>query len=70
MAVSYKLPGGGARPDSLSNGAEVKFEEPAYALRAGDQGDFDSEVLRLVYSSLTTPRTVIDQHLATGDRCA
>lgn len=70
MAVAYALPsgGGGGAPDSLSKGSEITFDEPAYALRAGEQGDFDSEVLQLVYSSLTTPRTVIAQNLATGKR--
>jgi oligopeptidase B len=36
--------------------------------RAGLTGDFDSEVLRLRYSSLTTPSSVYDQHLASGRR--
>ena len=68
MAVAYKLPSDGSPPDSLSNGTELKFDEPAYALQAGQEGDWESEVLRVVYSSLTTPNTVIDQSLATGNR--
>jgi hypothetical protein len=32
----------------------------------GLTGDFESEVLRLSYSSLTTPPSVYDQHMATG----
>jgi hypothetical protein len=35
---------------------------------AGDAGEFDSPVLRLVYTSLTTPRSVIDVNMATGRR--
>jgi hypothetical protein len=32
----------------------------------GLTGDFESEVLRLCYSSMTTPASVYDQHLPTG----
>jgi oligopeptidase B len=35
---------------------------------AGLTGDFDSEVLRLYYSSPTTPRSIYDQHLPSGRR--
>ena len=70
MAVAYHLPAAGKAPESLEHGSEVRFDEAAYTLRGGEQGDFDSEVLRLVYSSLTTPPTVIDQHLGTGKRRA
>jgi hypothetical protein len=38
----------------------------AAAAAAGLTGDFTSEVLRLRYSSLTTPPSVYDQHMATG----
>jgi hypothetical protein len=36
------------------------------ACPAGLSGDFESEVLRLAYSSLTTPPSIYDQHLPTG----
>jgi hypothetical protein len=36
-------------------------------LLTGLTGDFDSEVLRLRYSSMTTPPSVYDQHMATGE---
>ena len=36
---------------------------------AGSQGDFASPVLRMTYSSLTTPTTTIDYHMATHARC-
>ena len=68
MAVAYHLPAAGKAPEALEHGSEIRFEEAAYTLRGGEQGDFDSEVLRLVYSSLSTPATVIDQHLGTGKR--
>lgn len=33
---------------------------------SGLSGDFEAEVLRLRYSSLTTPPSIYDQHLPTG----
>ena len=33
------------------------------------QGDFDSDVLRLSFSSLATPPTTIDYDMATGKQC-
>jgi hypothetical protein len=35
---------------------------------AGSQGDFDSSILRLSYTSLTTPSTTMDHNLATHNR--
>lgn len=35
---------------------------------AGSQGDFDSPILRLSYTSLTTPTTTLDHNLATHSR--
>lgn len=67
-AVAYQLPASMKAPTELSGGAELTFEEPAYALGPGEEGDFESDILRLTYSSLTTPSTVIDQHLGTGER--
>ncbi len=36
--------------------------------RAGAAGDFDSPLVRLSYTSLTTPNSVIDYHTGTGRR--
>ncbi|KAG2483154.1 hypothetical protein HYH03_017946 [Edaphochlamys debaryana] len=49
-------------------GEEVVFDEPAYSLSAYLTGDFDANVLRMSYTSLTTPSTTIDQDLTTGKR--
>ena len=70
MATIYKLPGDSSIPEPFDSlqGSDLTFDEPAYALSAGQQGDYDSPVLRVVYSSLTTPRTVMDQHMGTGKR--
>lgn len=66
--VTYALPPGGSMPEELSDGHKVEFDEPAYTLSGGLTGDFESEVLRLSYSSLTTPPSTYDQHLPTGKR--
>lgn len=69
QACVHRLPAGGAAPDSLAQGgAVIGFEEPAYSLEAGSQGDFASQVVRLQYTSLTTPNSTIDYNMATGSR--
>lgn len=71
VATVYELPAGGAAPAAtLTGGARVPVREEAYALGPGQQGDFGSDVLRLRYSSLTTPPTTIDFNMATGSQCA
>ena len=42
----------------------VDFEEPVYTVWLGENPTFETTSFRLVYSSLTTPRTVFDYHLA------
>ncbi|KAK9844192.1 hypothetical protein WJX81_007696 [Elliptochloris bilobata] len=67
VATVYKLPEGGAAPSGqLSGGQRVPVAEEAYALGPGPQGDFESDVLRLQFSSLATPPTTIDYNMATG----
>ena len=46
--------------------AQSLFEEDSYHLGFGDQGPFDSDVLRLRFSSFVTPDSVYDVNLATG----
>lgn len=42
---------------------------PTYTLNCtGAQGDFDSPIARLTYTSLTTPNSTIDYNMATGAR--
>eukprot|EP00955_Chlamydomonas_euryale_P116562 366426-Chlamydomonas_euryale.AAC.26 len=65
----HVLPVDGSLPSSLaSDGEEIMFEEPAYTLGPGRQGDFDSCVVRLSYASLATPSSVIDFDMSTGKR--
>ncbi|EFN56398.1 hypothetical protein CHLNCDRAFT_144964 [Chlorella variabilis] len=68
QAVVYKLPGDGGMPTQLGEGEPIKFEEPAYELSCGAQGDFGSPVLRMHYCSLRTPDQTIDYNMATGAR--
>lgn len=54
---------------SLADGQDLSFDdEPAYSIWAGSQADFSSPILRLVYTSLTTPSSTIDFNLETGSR--
>ena len=66
-ATVYKLEAG--MPSELQGGEEIKFGEAAYEMGAGAQGDFDSPILRLRYSSLSTPSSTIDYNMRTGQRC-
>lgn len=45
----------------------ASFPEPVYTYGVGDNPEFASSNLRLIYSSLTTPETVYDYDLNTGD---
>jgi oligopeptidase B len=47
---------------------EVEFDEPAYVTWVGENHEFDTSVLRYVYSSLNTPQTTYDLDLSTGER--
>ncbi len=52
----------------LGKGTPITFDEPAYELSGGSQGDFNSGLLRFHYTSLTTPDTVYDYNMKTGQR--
>lgn len=43
----------------------VAFDESAYTVNASTNPDFDTEVLRLQYTSMTTPNTTYDYNMAT-----
>ncbi len=47
---------------------ELAFDDPAYAVWPGPNAEFDTTVLRFSYSSLTTPNSVYDQDMRTGER--
>jgi oligopeptidase B len=46
----------------------IAFDEEAYSLGANPGYEFDTDVIRYHYSSLTTPSEVVDYNLLTGKR--
>jgi len=72
VATVYGLPADGSVPkrEQLApwDGREVAMDQPAYELSSGSQGDFDSKVLRLVFSSLATPTSVMDVDMVSMER--
>ncbi|GMH36387.1 hypothetical protein BSKO_04255 [Bryopsis sp. KO-2023] len=64
----YSLPEGSKPPKKLGKGMKIDFDEPAYKLSLGAGGDFDSDILRIHYTSQTTPETKIDIDMRTGKR--
>ena len=53
--------------DRAGQSTYVDFPEPAYAAGIGQNREFHTDALRLDYTSMVTPNTVFDYHLATGD---
>ena len=46
----------------------IEGGEPAYAMELGDNPAMDTDVVRYAYSSLTTPMSVYDYDVGTGER--
>ena len=44
----------------------IDFDEESYSLEFGEQGPYNSSVLRMTYSSLVTPETTCDVNMASG----
>lgn len=53
--------------DGLSDVRYVQFPEPTYSVYPESNVDFEANVLRLRYSSLITPFTIVDVHMDTGE---
>ncbi len=53
---------------NMTTGAEhsIAFDEEAYSLGFGEMREFDTDILRFSYSSMTTPTQVYDYHM--GER--
>lgn len=58
------------RVRELEDGKEhtISFDEPVYELAPGSNPNFNTDSLRLVYSTLVSPRTVFDYDMNTGER--
>ncbi len=54
----------------LNSGEEhsIAFDEEAYSLGFGEMREFDTDVLRFSYSSMTTPSQVFDYNMRTRER--
>jgi oligopeptidase B len=52
----------------LTTGHKLVFDEAAYVINLASQGDFDSDILKLVYSSLSTPDTWLAHNMKTNRR--
>ncbi len=54
----------------MASGEEhsIAFDEEAYSLGFGDMREFDTDVLRFTYSSMTTPSQVFDYNMADRSR--
>lgn len=47
---------------------EIGFDESAYDVWVDDNREYDSDVLRFAYTSLTTPVSIYDYTMSTGER--
>lgn len=54
----------------LASGAShrIAFDEPVYSLGSGANPEWNTQRLRYVYQSMTTPDTVYDYHMGTRER--
>jgi oligopeptidase B len=54
----------------IFNGSDLdyylKFDEQAYTVTLGENAEFETDIVRYNYTSLTTPRTVYDYNIKTG----
>ncbi len=55
-------------PWEESDGYYIKFEEDVYTARPQVNMEFDTEILRFSYTSLTTPSSVFDYNMRTRER--
>jgi oligopeptidase B len=54
------------RPWDGSDEHYLDFGEPAYAASFGKNPEFDTPILRYIYTSMTTPRSTYDYNMTTG----
>ena len=70
--ILYEQKGGlpTARIQTLATGeiTQLSFPEPTYSFYGGNNPEFDTTKFRFGYSSLTTPSSVFDYDLTTGER--
>ncbi|MEZ5009153.1 MAG: S9 family peptidase [Chitinophagales bacterium] len=54
--------------ENFQRGYYIDFEEAAHAVDFGANEEFDTEILRFVYTSMTTPQSVFDFNMTTKSR--
>ena len=54
------------KPDGTAH--EVEFDEPAYLLQSASNPEYNSKMLRFVYTSMTTPLSTYDYNMETKER--
>ncbi|MCJ1354290.1 MAG: hypothetical protein MMC33_004277 [Icmadophila ericetorum] len=58
---------GSGLPGIASQESEsIDFSEESYSLQLGEQGPYNSSMLRITYSSLVTPASTFDVNMTTG----
>jgi len=76
ISIQPLLPARPLEPGTLASGALVadpraffiSSEEPAYSMDTSVNPELDTDIVRYSYSSLTTPTTVYDYNVRTGER--
>jgi oligopeptidase B len=56
-----------SRPDGISDVRYVKFPDPTYEAYVDVNFEYDTQRMRLKYSSLITPFSTVDYHMDTGE---
>ena len=66
FTLDQSEPGSGLLGIASQEPELIDFDEESYSLQFGEQGTFNSSVLRIVYSSLVTPESTFDVDMTTG----
>jgi len=70
ISIAPWTPGGAVQGGAVQGGAEffIASDETAYATSLSVNAELDTEIVRYAYSSLTTPTTIYDYNVRTGEK--
>src|SRR5882672_1848168 len=70
ISIAPWTPGGAVQGGAVQGGAEffIASDEAAYATSLSVNAELDTEFVRYAYSSLTTPTTIYDYNVRTGEK--
>ncbi len=70
ISIAPWTPGGAVQGGAVQGGAEffIASDEAAYATSLSVNAELDTEIVRYAYSSLTTPTTIYDYNVRTGEK--